>query len=82
MSTLYRVGTFREAGLDARWTKTYEGEPYIALRDSSAPGEHQRVAWWCCDDSMLAMMEREGIREGFRCATTLGAFFSITKGEA
>lgn len=73
----YRVGTFREAGLEARWTKTFEGKPFILVRDPNASFAHQRDMWWCCDPAMVKLMEREGVREGFNCATILGDLFSL-----
>lgn len=37
MTTLpYRVSTFRQAGLEAKWSKTRRGQPYIAVRNPNA----------------------------------------------
>ena len=73
----YRVGTFREAGLEAKWSKTRSGQPCIFVRDPKGRGKHQRESWWLCDKTMFDLMKKEGIREGFDGATLLGDIFSI-----
>ena len=78
-SISYRVGTLRAAGLEARWTKTWEGQPYIVVRDPAAATPHQREQWWVCDRAMVKLMEDQGIREGFNAATILGSMFSVKR---
>ena len=75
--TPYRVGPLREAGLEAKWSKSYGGEPYILVRDPSAKSEHQREKWWAVDDRMWDGMKARGIIEGFDSATLLGDVFYI-----
>lgn len=75
----YSVKTLREAGLQARWTKTgkYQSKPIIVARDPKAPHAHQRDTWWAVDDRMWSAMCRDGIRSGFLSVTFLGDLFSI-----
>lgn len=75
---MYRVGTFREAGLQARWTKV-NGAPFISARNPNAKHEHQRDKWWLVDRDMFAAMGRDGVCEAFDNFTLLGDMFSITK---
>ena len=67
----YRVGTFRQAGLEARWTRTRNGAPIIATR---VPGGQ----WYVVNDAMFKRMQKHGVREGFEQATALGHIFSVT----
>jgi hypothetical protein len=73
----YRVGTFREAGLEARWTKTRAGAPIIVVRNPNSPEPHQRDTWWGVTDSMWKSMQNEGILMGFDNNTVMGDIFSI-----
>lgn len=73
----YQVGTLREAGLEARWTKTRNGAPIIAARDPVGYEQHQKTQWWVVDDAMWKDMERHGIKVGFDNHTMLGNFFSV-----
>lgn len=68
---LYRVGTFREVGLDAKWSKTGRGEPYIGVK---LP---EQKTYTVCDAQMFKTMEREGIKQGYETHTVLGDIFSI-----
>ena len=72
----YVVGTFRAAGLEAKWTRTRNGTPIIACRYPDGL-KHQREKWWVVDEQMFHDMERHGILEGFKNATFLGDFFSF-----
>ncbi len=73
----HRVGTYREAGREARWSKTRSGTPMILIRDPNGADEHQRKKWWLVNDSMFQDMKKIGIREAFDSHTILGAIFSI-----
>ena len=68
-----KVGTFREAGLDAKWTRTRNGAPIIAAR---VPGDADKN-WYVVDNDMWLAMAKQGIRTAFDNHTALGAFFSI-----
>lgn len=74
----YRVGTFRDAGLEARWTKNSRGAPIIVARDPKSDQRHQRERWWYMDRAAWTCVAREGdVRRGFDCATILGDIFSL-----
>ena len=73
----YNVKTLRDAGLEARWTRTRRGAPILIARDPQGESRHQREQWWPVDRHVWAKMQREGIREGFDGATMLGDLFSI-----
>lgn len=73
----YTVGTFRAAGLQAKWTKNHRGAPIIIVRNPNAESRHQRECWWMCDRSMWETMQRVGILEGFDSHTLLGDVFSV-----
>jgi hypothetical protein len=77
MKLSYRVGTFREAGLQARWSKTRRGGPIIVARDPKAQQAHQRDRWWVVDQRMWSLMQSEGVLAGFDGSTLLGDIFSI-----
>lgn len=72
----YRVNTFREAGLEAKWIRT-NGRPIIAVRDPNGTHEKQREGWWHCTSEMFNTMKKVGVRKGFHGATCLPAMFSI-----
>lgn len=69
----YNVATIREAGLDARWTKTINGAPIIAARDPEVGGGR----WYVVCRDMWDRAKAVGIREAFVERCTLGEFFSI-----
>ena len=71
-----QVKTYRDAGLEARWTKR-NGTPFIAVRDPKAQSDHQRNTWWIVDRGMFDRMKKHGVRAGFDQSTVLGNFFSI-----
>lgn len=82
----YRVGTFREAGLEAKWGRTRQGAPIILVRDPNADHAHQRVNWWVCDRGMFEAMREDahslgddarGILQAFDGWTLLGNMFSV-----
>tara|TARA_R110000803_G_C11831745_1_gene303389 strand:+ start:52 stop:372 length:321 start_codon:yes stop_codon:yes gene_type:complete len=75
--TPYRVGPLRTAGLEAKWSKSSSGEPYIVVRNPSAKSEHQRTFWWAVDVPMWNRMKKHGIIDGFNSATLLGDVFHI-----
>jgi hypothetical protein len=72
-----RVGTFREAGLEARWSKTSSGAPAIFVRNPKSHSEHQRKNWWLVSDRMWKRMLDAGILEGFDQCTLIGDIFSL-----
>jgi len=67
----YILKTFREAGLEAKWNKTAEGEKFITVR------KPKEKTWWVCDRQMFKTMHREGVMQGFETHTVLGDIFSI-----
>ena len=73
----YRVGTFRNAGLEAKWTKQFNGGPIIVARNPHAEWDHQRTSWWSVDATMFDVMKESGVREGFNQSTLIGNVFSI-----
>ena len=66
----YSVKTFRDAGLEARWTRTRNGAPIIAARKL---GDTYYVV--CAD--MWKAMQTEGVFPAFDRYTVLGKYFSI-----
>lgn len=73
----YVVKTFRDAGLQARWTKTREGAPMIAVRNPNSKYPHQSKSWWLVHQSMWDAMKERGIMQGFDECTALGNIFNI-----
>lgn len=73
----YSVGTLRDAGLEARWTRNRNGAPIMSARDPNAKLKHQQAKWWFVDKSMWDDMNSVGIREAFDRHTLLGDVFSI-----
>jgi len=67
----YRVGTFREAGLTAKWTKTRRGAPFIMCKRADT-GQ-----WFIVDGDVWETMKKVGIIEGWEQHTALGHIFSI-----
>lgn len=67
----YCVKTFRDAGLEARWSRTRKGAPIIVVK---AYGE-----WFVVDRCLWAAILRgpQGVAETVRNWTLLGKFFSI-----
>ena len=69
----YKVSTFRNAGLKARWWKTRKGAPII-----SATLEGFNKGWFCVDARMWAQMEKSGDVLGtWKDYTALADFFSV-----
>lgn len=75
-SMKYRVGTFRDAGLEAKWSKS-RGARIIVARNPNAVSEHMRKRWWWVDRDMWATMQEHGVVDGFDAHTILGDLFSI-----
>jgi len=73
----YSVKPMREAGLEAKWTKTRSGAPIIVARYPKAEEKHQRERFWFVDQKMFDNMQEVGIVEAFERATLLGDIFSI-----
>ena len=73
----WSVNQFREAGLEAKWTKK-NGSPRIVLRNPNGKSKHQRETWWILDKSMSESMKEHGIVEEFDCCTLLGDLFSVS----
>lgn len=71
-----RVKTFRNAGLEARWSK-HNGRPCMAVRNPSAKLTHQRLKWWVITNQMWEAMKQDGVLMGFENSTLLGDVFSI-----
>ncbi len=69
----YRVNTFREAGLEAKWSKT-GGRPYLLAR--GAEGK----AWYVITANMFERMKKVGILAAFEEHTLLGDVLSIPAG--
>jgi hypothetical protein len=70
---LYRVGTLRDAGLEARWSKTRSGRPTLVARHPLST----RKNWWVVDSGMWRQMNKHGVMEGFEGLTMLGDIFSV-----
>jgi len=71
----YRVGTLRDAGLEAKWGKS-DGCPALFARYPEGV-KHQRETWWLVHNSMWEAMKVHGIVSGFEEATCLADIFSI-----
>ncbi len=67
----YRVNTFREAGLEAKWSKTQTGKPYLLARGAWVK------AWFVITANMFERMKKVGILEAFKEHTLLGDVLSI-----
>ena len=67
----YKVRTFRDAGLQARWARTRQGAPIIAVR------KDDDGTWFVVDAEMWRTMNKHGIKVGFESHTCLGDVFSI-----
>lgn len=68
----YRVNTFREAGLEAKWSKTNIGSPYLVARKAGTK------TWYKVTAGMFSRMEKVGVVEGFEEHTLLGDVLSIS----
>jgi hypothetical protein len=77
MNLSYKVGTFRDAGLEAKWTKTRSGAPVIVVRDPKADLAHQRNKWWMVDAAMFENMKKDGVRPAFLGCTLIADIFSL-----
>ena len=55
----YRVSTFREVGLMAKWSRTDYGTPVIMVKDT------QMKYWRTCNKTMFDNMKNLGIKKGF-----------------
>lgn len=66
----YNVGTIRESGLEAKWSRNSSGGPIIVARK---PGGR----WYYVDKFMWKRAEVVGIYEAFNEHTCLGDIFSI-----
>ena len=73
----YRVKPLREAGLEAKWTRTHKGAPIIVVRNPNSTEKHQRERWYRVDQKMFDDMQKVGILEAFDRATLLADIFSI-----
>lgn len=71
------VETFRNAGLEAKWTKTRQGAPCMIARYPLADLKHQRDTWWIVSQSMWKDAQKIGVVESFINHTLLGNYFSI-----
>lgn len=73
----YQVKTLRDAGLEAKWSKTPTGAPIIVARNPNSKLAHQREKWWFITARAWKVMSEVGIIEGFDRETLLGDVFSI-----
>ena len=73
----YVVKTLREAGLEAKWSRTSSGGPILVARDPNAKADHMRKRWWYVDKQMWDSMKKTSIQDGFESWTILGDLFSI-----
>ena len=73
----YSVKTLREAGLEAKWSKTRNGAPILLARWPEAELDHQRQKFWFVDRMMWSLMQRMGVVRGFDSATLLGDVFFV-----
>jgi hypothetical protein len=67
----YGVGPMREAGLEAKWTKTSAGAPIIVARK---PGTE---TFFAVGNDMFEAMKSEGVLPAFERFTLLGDIFSV-----
>lgn len=67
----YSVSTIREAGLNAKWTKTMQGGPIIVASQGEAG------SWFYVDKQMWERAGEVGILQAFQEFTCLGEIFSI-----
>ena len=72
----YQIATFREAGLEAKWSKV-GFKPIIIVKYPKAENKHQREKWWVVDGKMFEYMKGQGIIEGFLDYTLLGDIFYV-----
>lgn len=73
----YIVSTFKEAGFEAKWTKTRTGAPIIKVRDPKSKHKHQREKWWLVSADMWKSMQKTNVQEGFDSHTLLGDIFYV-----
>ena len=69
----YKVGTFRDAGLKAKWTRTSKGAPIIAV------WHEKHDCWYLIDNDLWKFMCNEplGLKVGFKMAHLIADIFSI-----
>ena len=72
-----QVSTFRNAGLEAKWSRLRNGCPIIVLRYPKSEYVHMRTTWWFLTRQMHNTMKEVGILEGFERHTLLGDMFSV-----
>lgn len=70
----YRVGTFRDAGLEAKWTRNDRtGQPYIIAKIPNAI----QPTWYAITPQVWREMKQYGVREGLIHYALLGDVFSL-----
>jgi hypothetical protein len=67
----YRVATFREAGLEAKWSKR-AGAPYLVARKAGTK------TWFVVTSDMFERMGVVGVEKGFEEYTLLGNVLSVS----
>ena len=72
----FRVQTFREAGLEAKWGHTCKGQPCISVRNPQSDLRHQRERWWVVTEQMWARAQEVGVNQAFDEHTIVGDVFS------
>lgn len=68
----YRVSTFREAGLEAKWSKSKKGTPYLLAK------QVEQKTWFVVTSDMFSRMKEVGVSQGFEEFTVAGNVFSIS----
>lgn len=71
----YRVSTFREAGLEAKWSKAHSRRPYLVGRQCGGK------SWLVITSDMFARMEEIGVLEAFQEFTIKGTVVSTGAGK-
>ena len=68
----YKVGLFKRAGLEAKWSRTSKGAPIIVARIYGSR------TWCAVDNRMWDAIKRSGkVMDTFKNYTVLVDFFSI-----
>ena len=68
----YRVKTFRDNGLEARWTRTRRGRPCIVVRDKKYAKK-----WLLVDKEIFAAMQADGVHDAYVSRAVMLDLFSI-----
>jgi hypothetical protein len=66
----YIIQTFKDAGLQARWTRTRTGAPIISAKAEDGN-------WYVVDARCWEQAQKIGLKEAFENYNALGKYFSI-----